>query len=451
MVLAANVSCRNEATPHPQLLVVVDTDLPTLLQVEVDPSLSRDVAIDALRVDLIGADGSVQGTRDLIVPSPLDWPVSFGIEPATQAVTARLRVYRSSLATARLAAGATALEPNTVTTVDRLVALPAPSVSVSVLPVMLRGDCIGRPVSFAAPLTTCIDEARLASTPDVLQNGSAPDRTAAGTWAVAREVACTGPPPDADVICVPGGLTLMGDADLNGLSGQTLPYRLALVSPFYMDRTEVTVGRYRAALDARIVTKLPMPAAVEGVDGKYCVFTNATTTTKDAYPLNCLDQPAAATACRALGGQLTTEAQYEHASRGRGQGRRYPWGDVAPSCCTADLDRPICAPSKTLDLAGSHPSSGSCDGFGDESRDGILDLAGSLEEWMLDKFAEFSAPCWTWIGYRTDPRCDDASNVVMRGGSWQSGFQQAVGAQHSKAPSSGSVGTGFRCVYAGTP
>ena len=86
--LAAMSGCgarRRTLPPHGEVLVYVDTDLSV-------PQLAS-----RLRVDVFGPDGVIDDTRDLGLPSPRDWPTSFGItsddESRDKTVVVRLRVY----------------------------------------------------------------------------------------------------------------------------------------------------------------------------------------------------------------------------------------------------------------------------------------------------------------------------------------------------------------------
>lgn len=454
--------CSDAPEPRPQLLIVVDTDLPVANQA---PAVSPDATVDTLRVDLIADDGHVTDFLDVVAPSLQDWPVSFGVASADLPLgeaRLRLRLFRGRDAGKGENAGTTTIEPPRATTVDRLVSLQLPRRGVMVVGVRLRGECLGAPTRFGERPTTCLRGERQSAELDgdlvALADGATLE-SQVGTFEPARERACQGVPPEG-ALCVPGGLSVLGDPALAGINPASLlepaPVHPVVLTPFSMDRHEFSVGRYRALVRAGKVSGEPPTLWRPEPPYDACTYLGADDATNDALPLNCVSLAAAAALCEASGGSLPTEAQWEHAARGRGEARKFPWGDAAPECCSAALSRLEGSSIQHLGQCrgygptpvGSHAVQSGCDGPIDVSRDGVEDLAGNVREYTLDAAQDFSGPCWP-LGLLVDPTCDVASTArIARGGSWPDGQALARGAfRHLTLESAISSTLGFRCIY----
>ena len=97
---ALSFGCEDEPEPRSQLLIVVDTDLPTVAQASASDELSRAGAIDTLRIDVFEPDLTLIDSLVIVAPSPEDWPVSFGVQGGeVDRVLVQARVFRSDLAT----------------------------------------------------------------------------------------------------------------------------------------------------------------------------------------------------------------------------------------------------------------------------------------------------------------------------------------------------------------
>ena len=460
LAAAALCACSDIAPPRPQILLVLDTDLPLVGQLSGLPAASHDAAIDTLRVDAIDADGKVFDYRILTVPDARDWPVSMGV---TGRVRLRIRAFRAMRASPEQVQGSAALAPPVALAVDRLVDLEPDPSSVKALRVLLTGDCLGVPPGFLAPARTCVDAAhREASPSDALQpvDGARLPASEAGSWEGARERACTVAAGDGRV-CVPGGFSILGEPALSGVMDystlDSVPLRPVRISPFLIDTAEFTVGRFRALVQQGLIDQglFPLLPGAPGTADAWCAWRGVEDGVNDALPLNCVTAQAARKACEVAGGSLPTEAQWEHAARGRGQGRSYPWGGEPTRCCASSVSRfsvagvPVECEGSGPEPVGSHLRSESCGGLGDVSRDGVLDLGGSVGELVRDKFRRFDDPCWTSTGVPLDPVCEDdtATTFVSRGGNWSAGRGNALSAfrfSFQVGP-----GNGFRCVYPG--
>ncbi len=446
MLLSGLLACASDPEPRAQLIVEIDTDAPVVGQLAADDALSADVAVDSLRIDVIPDDRSVIDFRDLTVPDVKDWPVTLGVAAESGGpplVRLRMRAFRAKNALRGGLDGKTTLEPEYGWSIDRVVELPLPTSGIRRVGVILSTACFSAPASFSASkLETCVDADRRAEPPTEGVEGVR-GVTLAGTSQLAREERCTSASPEG-AVCIPGGTTTLGDrehvATTRGI--RPLPRHAVHLRPFHLDRFEFTVGRYRALLNAGRVTQVPASNREE------CTWAGRNDATADAMPLNCVDIPFAAAACAAVGGRLPSEAQWEHAARGRGRGYRYPWGDEPPSCCSASLDRALsfrmCGAG--IEPAGSHVAG--CSAV-DVSRDGVVDLAGGLTELTRDGSTAYDDACWPGPGLMTDAECSGqvgTSIIVGRGGNWTTGILLATAAvRHLVAAND--ITLGFRCAY----
>ncbi len=456
--IVAFTGCTTASAPRPQLLVFVDTDAPVVGQIAVSRQLSAVAAIDTVRVDIVRDDRDVIDFRDFSVPDARDWPLSFGVvsEAGGKAVVRlRIRAFRAALSHRGTLAGSTTVEPPSSLTIDRLVELALPSSSVQTATVVLSAACLGAPPSFDAPLLTCIDDARRAGAPADGVSAVPSGASLAGTSSLVTEAACGSDSPEG-ATCIPGGLGVLGDDRLEGLieSSGMSPPRPVHLSPFHMDVTELTVGRYRALLANKKVQEVPEKKTPSDSLRKDCTWLDAPSGNSERLPLNCISHVGAARACAALGGRLPSEAEWEYAARGRGLARRFPWGDEGVRCCAASVGRTTinasaeCAGSG-VDPVMTHADAAACGGIADVSRDGVFDLGGNLSEATADQGIALSDRCWTGPGVATDPKCTAMGvpdGSFSRGGDWASGsFLAASAFRRTAIMPSNTVG--FRCVY----
>ncbi len=166
-----------------------------------------------------------------------------------------------------------------------------------------------------------------------------------------------------ETIYVPGGWFWMGSK--KGKKDEK-PKKV-FVSPFNIDKFEVTVGEYRKCVKAGVCSK---PANV-----KDCMPLDG----PGEYPANCINWFQAQTFCKWRGGDLPTEAEWEFAARGK-KGRTYPWGEKSPSCKRAVIFHKSagCGTGKPMKV-GSKPAG--------KSVFGIMDMSGNLSEWTKDWYA----------------------------------------------------------------
>lgn len=437
-----------EAEPaRPQLVVFVDTDAHLVGELAARPEVSPDAAVDTLRVDVLGTSDTRASTRTFDVYSKDRWPLSFGVagEQTRKRVRVRLRLFRARDA---VRGGGTDPTPFAETSVDRLVELEMPREGIEHVRVTLSFDCLGSPVDFEGDGGTCIDRDRLNMPPEsgvVRVHAGEPQRSHAGTWPEAIEVPCAGPE-DPAKLCIPGGFSILGDRYAVGESEmweeRPAPLRPVILAPFRMDRLEYSIGKFRV-----LTGFAGVPPTRASAEDPNCFWVGDDDAERDAWPLNCILPEAAAEVCALEGGLLPTEAQWEHAARGRGEARLYPWGNETPRVANgAQLNETTCRADVE---PGDTAASGRCFGFEDVSRDGVRDLAGSLSEAVRDRYVAYADPngrCWNEAIAR-DPLCvSDAIGLhARRGGARAEPLSRALNVLRGFYISDPT--RGFRCVY----
>lgn len=241
--------------------------------------------------------------------------------------------------------------------------------------------------------------------------GGAAGSVAAGQAGSSRFPSCAGLSPGADLSCGK-------DRDLDCCATDELPggsfVRFndtqwpAVVSPFRLDRLEVTVGRFRAFVQAYDGFRpspgqgsLPgqpttgwnqdweqkpgaySPTAVALRQNLLCPpeagpndSSKATWTdepgTNEYLPITCLTRHEALAFCLWDGGRLPTVAEYSFAASGGEEQRPYPWGTEADPSRSVNQS----TPQGWRVPVGSRPLG--------RARWGQLDLAGSRFEFQLD-------------------------------------------------------------------
>ncbi len=246
----------------------------------------------------------------------------------------------------------------------------------------------------------------------------------------------------------------------------------ATVSDFYLDRFEVTVGRFRKFVDAGKGTQADPPADGDGAhplisgsgwDEAWNTYLPADTVAlKDAVtcsssyetwtddpdenetlPINCVSWYEAFAFCAWDEGRLPTEAEWNYAAAGGGQQRYYPWSaEYPPGSTDIDYDHAVydcmgdgvggCSFSDIL-AVGSRPLG---DGRWDQA-----DLGGSMWEWNLDRGATYPMPCDNCANLNsTDQRS-------RRGGSWGNGADELRAAKRGGLdPADRGSTLGVRCA-----
>jgi sulfatase modifying factor 1 len=283
-----------------------------------------------------------------------------------------------------------------------------------------------------------------------------------------------GPSCAGDPACNPAGETCCASQIVRGGSfyrgdGSEYP---ATVDDFCLDKYEVTVGRFRAFLDAyendnwrpaQDAGKHPvaaemgiegtgwqgawtsdfLPESAEAFKANLLCYSGFNTwrepAENDVVPINCVSWYEAFAFCIWDGGRLPTEAEWEYAAVGGSQQRQYPWGSGIDSSravydCCGDGDCSLCTYADLLPVGSLEAGAG---------RWGQLDLAGNVWEWIFDGFAD---------PYET-PTCDNCVNTTTdadratRGGGFLHSESLLVPANRTSAPPTDRyLDLGIRCA-----
>ena len=195
-------------------------------------------------------------------------------------------------------------------------------------------------------------------------------------------------------------------------------HRVSFSTPFDMMATEVTVGMYRAVSPA--------------------IDDQPAWSTTPQHPVVIVTWDEAQAFCRAIGGRLPTEAEWEYAARGGQADLVYPWGNDPPAAQEgapngAAFEGDAAWPVRSF----------AANGFG------LYDMAGNVWEWVADWggfYSQSSLPA-------TDPTGPDTGRTrVVRGGSYgDDPASLRVSNRTPNPPDRANLNVGFRCVRAASP
>jgi formylglycine-generating enzyme len=247
---------------------------------------------------------------------------------------------------------------------------------------LIASRSIARIILFAAFLAGMVSGCKQSSQAIQLPAPSPQPSTTKEATAAPGETANEPPgpqPPQSPegMVYVPGGTFDMGPPQ--SVTMGKAPQRVQ-VSPFFLDRTEVTVAAYLACVRAKGCTA--------SKPGEGC---NATAKKpRLQHPMNCITKRQAEQYCAAQGKRLPSAAEWEFAARGT-DGRIYPWGDAAAV-------EQLCWQGKIFGV-GSGRAGGVAENtcpvgsFPDgASPFGALDMAGNVAEWTTTEETESAGP-----------------------------------------------------------
>lgn len=427
--------------PRDQWIVTLSTDAPL-------PAVA-----DRLLIEIVRSDGALAcgGCRRQLGAAPDAWPISFGVLPPSNAETLRIRVrlFRAS------SAGQDGLPTPDALLIDALGSLPGAD-GVTPVSVELRMSCFGIASDVIGDITCNPETGTLRASPRLAAPSS--DLPKVGSWPPAISRPCQGEVPDG-MACVEGGVFVLGrsrEPDFYLASSRF--ERLVRLDPFAMDKREVRIGEVRELMLSGEILGSPTPFVPNPTSFHYpCRFLGLDDDANDAMPVNCISQSTADSVCRARGGRLPTEAEWEFAASNRGTERVYPWGDDGNVCARAMVGRGpglISGFFNDDSCQGDEPPKGVpgplADGYeGDVNELGLHDMGGNVSEWTLDELEEYNAPCWhpeqTLL---ENPLCEgtDAVFSTVRGGTWGLPPLTARLRQRPGAQEPGDMFVGMRCV-----
>jgi formylglycine-generating enzyme required for sulfatase activity len=248
----------------------------------------------------------------------------------------------------------------------------------------------------------------------------------------------------------------------------------ATVSDFYLDKYEITVGRFRAFVNAGVGTQANPPAAGAGAhpliadsgwdstwntnlpadtaslkaamkcDSTFQTWTD-TTGGNENRPQNCMTWFEAAAFCAWDGGRLPTEAEWNYAATGGDEQLEYPWGNsIDPNDASYRVDYtqncvgdgvPTCTLADLI-VVGTKPAG--------NGRWGHADLAGNVWEWTLDWYGNFPMPCNNCANLVSSP------SRVVRGGGFENIPYYVLANVRITIPTSDYSDIGSRCARIGS-
>jgi formylglycine-generating enzyme required for sulfatase activity len=250
---------------------------------------------------------------------------------------------------------------------------PAPSTSASPAESAATASA-----SITASVSTAADPAATASaSADPTATASAdPTAVSAGS----APTTLTGP-------CPAGMLEIAGGPMKRHKAGK---HKTVTVTTYCLDKTEVTVAAYKACVRDKkcsprclelgrctaVPTDADWPDKMETI--RASMFCNGTRNDRDDHPVNCVSFDEAKGYCQSYDKRLPTGDEWEWAAVANKPVPVFPWGQKAPAGGDLCWGKPY---KRSLTcLPGSYAP--------DTTRDGVVDMAGNLSEWVVEGTAE---------------------------------------------------------------
>lgn len=257
-------------------------------------------------------------------------------------------------------------------------------------------------------------------------SGKAPSQANGG--AASKPVVIPQPPAEitgkdgAPMVLVPAGEFVMG-SDKGDDDEQ--PIHRAFLDSFYLDKFEVTNGRFAKFVEA---VQIEPPWGFKDKD---------TPVTDADRPVRWVNWMDAMGYCLWAGKRLPTEAEWEKAARGA-DGRPYPWGSDLPTPAHAVFGLKE-GGADTISPIGNRDKG--------KSPYGVHDLAGNLYEWVTDWYADDY-----YANFSKNPAINprgpsEGTDKVQRGGSYINSPYRLRSSFRTKGdPTEQDPNVGFRCA-----
>lgn len=238
-----------------------------------------------------------------------------------------------------------------------------------------------------------------------------------------------------EMVLIPGGSFSMGcdqSEQVNTCSSDQLPLHTLYISPFKIDRFEVTNSQYAECVNKGICQP---PAFASSATRSDYYFNPAFAN----YPVVNVTWQDAQTYCSWAGKRLPSEAEWERASRADTPWGLYPWGNQAPDCTLANYYSNLGFCAQDTMAVGSMPAG--ANSFG------IFELSGNVTEWVADWYS----PYYYHQSPDTNPTGPDPfllnPRKVARGGSWEDkAYRIRISMRLMYPETTASTTIGFRCA-----
>jgi len=231
----------------------------------------------------------------------------------------------------------------------------------------------------------------------------------------------------------------------------------ATTSPFFLERYEVTVARFREFVAQGYGTQVRPPTSWAGehpdVEGsgwrpswntqlalsttdlvdrvtQHSIYT-ANPGANEQMPVVGITWYEAFAFCIWDGGRLPTVAEHEAAAFGGSEQRLYPWGPTYS---------PTLVATGVLQRVGSHSPAG-------DARWGHTDLVGNADEWALDYFGSLPQPCNDCANLQPET----TPTRILLGGDYAAPANELAQTAllHGMGPAQRLPTVGFRCARPG--